>query len=66
MVCAVCHRLLDAYSMPADSGRGDASSKTLLNVLGTLQERAKAELRVQDNLISLKGMLDSILVTGSA
>ena len=52
--------------MPADSGRGDASSKTLLNVLGTLQERAKAELRVQDNLISLKGMLDSILVTGSA
>lgn len=66
MVCALCHRLLDAYAMPADSGTRAASGKSLLDTLRILQERANAELRVQDNLISLKGMLDSVLVTSAA
>jgi U3 small nucleolar RNA-associated protein 15 len=66
MLCALGHRLLDAYTMPGDSGGAtDATSRGLLSTLNVLQERANAELRVQDDLISLKGMLDSLLAAGS-
>jgi U3 small nucleolar RNA-associated protein 15 len=65
MLCAVGHRLLDAYTVPGESGAADATSRGLLNTLNILQERANAELSVQDDLISLKGMLDSLLAAGS-
>ncbi|KAL4516023.1 hypothetical protein Ndes2437A_g06735 [Nannochloris sp. 'desiccata'] len=65
MLCAVGHRLLDAYTMPGDSGTADVTSRGLLRTLNILQERANAELGVQDDLISLKGMLDSLLAAGS-
>jgi U3 small nucleolar RNA-associated protein 15 len=66
LLCALGHRLLDAYTMPGDSGAADATSRGLLNTLNVLQERANVELRVQDDLISLKGMLDSLLAAGSS
>jgi len=65
MLCAVGHRVLDAYAMPEDSGAADATSRGLLNTLNIWQERINAELSVQDHLISIKGMLDSLLAAGS-
>ena len=77
MLCALSHRLLDSYAMPADSssaggegggaGGGRVSATTseaqLLEALKRLRERANAEIKVQDELVELKGMLDALLVT---
>ncbi len=65
MLCAVAHRLLDAYSMPGAGGAGGGSGNGLVEALSVLRERSNAELRVQDDMMSVKGMLDALLASGA-
>ena len=64
IMSALCHRLLDTYAMPPAHAAGSGSS--LVSLLSVLQERVSVELRVQDELAAIKGMLDSLLATGAA
>lgn len=64
---SLCHQLLDTYALPlAPSMGGGGGSDTLLASLEVLQERVNVELRVQDDLFAIKGMLDSLLSAGAA
>ena len=65
VMCAMCHRLLDSYSLPGDGRAVAGSAESLLAMMNVLQERANAELKVQDELVSIKGMLDSLLATAA-
>lgn len=57
-LCALSHRILDLYAFPSDA-------PGLLSTLSVLYERVAGEIQVQDDLMSIKGMLDSVLSVSS-
>lgn len=65
---SLCHQLLDTYALPLAPSVGFAggSTESLLSSLAVLQERVNGELRVQNHLLALKGMLESLLSAGAA
>lgn len=65
-LCALSHRLLDAYALPppVDVGEGAEASQALVDVLAVLQAHVKGEVKAQDDLTSIKGMLDIALAGG--
>jgi U3 small nucleolar RNA-associated protein 15 len=60
---AVAHRLLDAHGGAA--GRRDAGGAALAAELAKLRERVAAEVRLQDALAGVRGMIEPLLSAGA-
>lgn len=59
----VCHRILDTYCIPLESSshQESASFQALMHSITLLLEQVKEEVRLQDDILHLKGMLDTLL-----
>lgn len=59
----VCHRILDTYEFPMGSGSEDMDGTTQAIVvsLGLLREQIGSEVRLHEEILGIKGMLDTLL-----
>lgn len=63
---AVAHQVLDMYGGLAGSGGAGPGGDELLQKLELVKERLQLELRVQDELLGIKGMLEPLLAIAGA
>ena len=62
LLCALCHRLLDMYPLPTVKG-SQAGKSEIKTLMLAMQDQVSKEVRVQDNLLGIKGAIESILAT---
>lgn len=57
---SLAHQLLDMYGGSIEVGQSSVQKTNLYGKLTQLQEQVRIELRLQDELVGIKGMLDAI------